>query len=81
MGALVLAALNPCGFSLLPTYLTMFLGPALGRASAIRRALTVRATVKLGCLAVFAMVGVVVSTLSATIGNWLSVVTAVSGVA
>lgn len=79
LGAGILAAFNPCGFALLPTYLTMFLGPDQGKGSSVRRALVVGASVTVGFLAVFAVAGVAVSALSVTLGDWLSVLTGVSG--
>lgn len=59
----VLAAVNPCGFVLLPAYLVYFLGldgatPQSQRASLIR-ALTVSSSVSGGFIAVFLLVGVI----------------------
>ena len=57
-----LAAVNPCGFALLPNYLLYFLGiddqPTSTRSS-IRRSLLVGLSVSCGFLAVFMVVGVV----------------------
>jgi cytochrome c biogenesis protein CcdA len=56
----LLAAINPCGFVLLPTYLMYFLGvtgrPGTQRA-ALSRALLVSASLSAGFLAVFLVVG------------------------
>ena len=57
----LVAAVNPCGFILLPTYLMYFLGmqgqhPGSQRAS-IRRALVVSAAVSAGFLTVFLAAG------------------------
>ena len=62
-GAGTLATVNPCGFVLLPTYLTYFLGvegarPGSQRAS-IGRALVVSAAVSLGFFSVFLVIGLV----------------------
>ena len=57
----VLAAVNPCGFVLLPTYLLYFLGlegGATQRASLVR-ALKVSAAVSAGFIAVFLVVGII----------------------
>jgi cytochrome c-type biogenesis protein len=59
----LLAAVNPCGFVLLPTYLLYFLGmenlrPGAERSS-IRRALTVGLAVSAGFMLVFVVIGVV----------------------
>ncbi len=59
----LIAAVNPCGFILLPTYLMYFLGmqgavPGSQRSS-LRRALVVSAAVSAGFLSVFLVAGVV----------------------
>lgn len=61
-GSGLLAAVNPCGFVLLPTYLMYFLGvtgrPGTQRAS-VRRALTVGASLSAGFMSVFLVVGII----------------------
>ncbi len=59
----LVAAVNPCGFVLLPTYLLYFLGmenlrPGTERSS-IRRALTVSVAVSTGFLLVFIVIGAI----------------------
>lgn len=59
----LVAAVNPCGFILLPTYLMYFLGvqggmPGSQRAS-LRRALLVSAAVSAGFLSVFFIAGII----------------------
>ena len=59
----LVAAVNPCGFILLPTYLMYFLGmqggvPGTQRAS-MKRALLVSAAVSLGFLSVFFVAGLI----------------------
>ncbi len=59
----LVAAVNPCAFVLLPTYLMYFLGleghrPGSQRAT-VRRALVVSAAVSVGFMSVFVVVGVV----------------------
>ncbi len=75
----MLAAFNPCGFALLPTYLTLFLGTPSSRGSAISRALVVGGAVTLGFVAVFGTVGAALVLVSLTLGPWLSYVTMASG--
>ena len=58
----VLAAVNPCGFALLPNYLLYFLGAepgATARQAPMRDAIRVGMSVSSGFLAVFVVVGVV----------------------
>jgi len=59
----LLAAINPCGFVLLPTYLMFFLGmenlrPGAERTT-IRRALAVSLSVSAGFLSVFIVLGII----------------------
>jgi cytochrome c-type biogenesis protein len=57
----MVAAVNPCGFVLLPTYLMYFLGLEAARddsqRASVRRALLVSASVTAGFMAVFVVVG------------------------
>ena len=59
----LLAAINPCGFVLLPTYLMYFLGMETQRPGAerttIRRALAVSLSVSGGFLSVFLVLGII----------------------
>ena len=59
----VLAAVNPCGFVLLPTYLIFFLGTReeteLTTSERIRRALVVSSGISIGFLAIFFVIGVI----------------------
>ena len=65
----MLAAVNPCGFVLLPAYLTAYLGVAddTDTPTRVRRALRVGAAVSAGFVAVFIVVG----TISRLFTNWL----------
>jgi cytochrome c-type biogenesis protein len=76
----MLAAFNPCGFALLPTYLAIFLGTPSSRSSSTTRALLVGASVTAGFVAVFGAAGIAVVLLSLSLGRWLSWVTLASGV-
>lgn len=67
----LLAAINPCGFVLLPTYLVYFLGmenlrPGAERAS-VMRALKVSAAVSAGFMSIFVVIGAVTKLST----NWL----------
>jgi cytochrome c-type biogenesis protein len=69
----IVAAINPCGFVLLPTYLMYFLGmegtrPGTQRA-AIGRALTVSGAVSAGFMAVFIVIGVITKSLTRWIAD------------
>lgn len=60
----VLAAVNPCGFVLLPTYLTYYLGtevrdPGTTTANSLTRSLTVGASVSTGFVGLFLVVGII----------------------
>ena len=59
----VLAAVNPCGFVLLPTYLIFFLGTReeteLTTRERMRRALVVSSGISIGFLAIFFVIGVI----------------------
>ena len=56
-GAGLLATFNPCGFAMLPAYLSYFMGlnddADRGRGASLRSALTVGAVVSFGFLLVF----------------------------
>ena len=62
----VVATVNPCGFAMLPAYLSYFLGIESHAAvdeptqASLRRALLVSASVSAGFLAVFTVLGVVI---------------------
>ena len=70
-GSGLLAAVNPCGFVLLPTYLMYFLGVS-GRpgtqSATVRRALLVSAALSAGFMTVFVIVGGI----SRLFTNWLN---------
>ncbi|MGH8775023.1 MAG: cytochrome c biogenesis CcdA family protein [Jiangellaceae bacterium] len=72
----MLAAFNPCGFALLPAYLTLLVnqGYPVGRALAAAAAMTV------GFVAVFGAFGLVVVPLALSLGTYLSWATVVVGV-
>lgn len=60
----VMAAVNPCGFVLLPTYLIYYLGQELNREDespvvTLRRALSVGASISAGFVGIFLIVGII----------------------
>jgi cytochrome c biogenesis protein CcdA len=64
-GAGLLATVNPCGFAMLPAYLSYFMGrnddADRGRGSSLRSALTVGAVVSSGFLLVFGVAGILIT--------------------
>ena len=74
-GAGMVATVNPCGFAMLPAYLSYFMGiqdDNRSRAAVLRSALIVGAVVSLGFLVVFGIAGVVISGISTTVASdWL----------
>lgn len=61
----LVATVNPCGFAMLPAYLSYFIGledqPEVGTAVSLRRALLVGGVVSAGFLAVFGLAGVLLT--------------------
>ena len=80
----MVATVNPCGFAMLPAYLSYFVGTedAAGddARAGILRALAVGGVVTLGFLLVFGTVGLAVSHLSISINRFLPWVTLIIGV-
>lgn len=82
LGAGLLAAVNPCGFALLPAYLTTFvLGdqPA-SQTAALARALRATVALTLGFAAVFLVFGLLVLPVAASVQAYLPVFSIVLGV-
>lgn len=79
----MLAAVNPCGFALLPAYLTLFVsgGGGTGRRGGVTRALIATAAMTGGFTAVFGTFALVVSPLALSVERWLPWATLVIGVA
>lgn len=91
------AALNPCGFALLPAYLGLMLredgpqgaaaatqgsaGPGGGVARSVRRAIGLTAVMTLGFVLVFAAFGLIVAPLSSSVQQYLPWVTLATGLA
>jgi cytochrome c biogenesis protein CcdA len=80
----MVAALNPCGFALLPAYLTLVVaqgGQNTSRSSAVGRALTMSAAMTTGFVAVFGAFGLVAVPLALSLERYLPWATIVIGVA
>ena len=81
LAAGLIAALNPCGFAMLPAYLTLVVvgDDQRSRAAAVTRALAATAAMALGFLVVFGTFGLVVAPLAASVQRYLPAVTVVIG--
>lgn len=82
-GAGMVATVNPCGFAMLPAYLSYFLGSSDDRGGSpernLGRAALVGCSVTAGFVVVFAIVGLVVSHLSQALLDYVPYVTVVIG--
>ena len=77
----LVAALNPCGFALLPAYLTFVIGDTSpGRPVAVARAAAVTIAMTLGFLTVFAVFGALTVPVAGAVQRYLPLVTVVVGV-
>lgn len=82
LAAGMLAAVNPCGFALLPAYLGVFvLDDRTGRAAAVGRALRATAAMTLGFAGVFALFGLAIMPVATSVTAHLPWFTVVVGVA
>lgn len=80
-GAGLLAAVNPCGFALLPAYVSLLvLGQESGDQSPLRRALVFTVAMALGFAAVFAVFGLAISPVAASAQQYLPWFTVLLGV-
>ena len=83
MAAGLVAALNPCGFALLPGYLARVVagdgGATPGRLAAVGRALAATAMMATGFLVVFASFALILAPFTAVIQQYLPVFTVVIG--
>jgi cytochrome c-type biogenesis protein len=86
----MVATVNPCGFAMLPAYLSYFLGidstggrgnDEGGAEASVLRALVVGAVVSLGFAALFGVAGIIISWTSFSIERYASWITIVIGVA
>ena len=83
LGAGMLAAVNPCGFALLPAYLSLLVigDDSPSRGAAARRALALTAAMTAGFVAVFGIFGLVISPIASAVQRYLPWVTVVVGCA
>jgi cytochrome c biogenesis protein CcdA len=85
-GAGMVAAVNPCGFALLPAYLGLYLGDQAeaekrSRWSRLRRAFAISASVTLGFVLLFGITGLVLSSVTSSLTSvfpWLGLIVGVS---
>lgn len=77
----MVAAFNPCGFAMLPAYLTLVIDPQSGgQLAAVGRALAATAAMALGFLAVFGSFGLLTVSVASTVQRYLPYVTLAIGV-
>jgi cytochrome c biogenesis protein CcdA len=80
-GAGLVAALNPCGFAMLPAYLALVVGGEdVGRRAAVGRAVTATAAMAVGFVVVFGGFGVLAVSVASTVQRYLPYVTVVIGI-
>jgi len=78
----MVAAFNPCGFAMLPAYLTLVIDPQGGsQLTAVGRALAATGAMALGFLAVFGSFGLLTVSVASTVQRYLPYVTVTIGVA
>lgn len=74
-GAGLVATLNPCGFAMLPAYLSYFMGTQqdeeLSRTASIRRALVVGGVMSLAFLLVFGVTGIAITVGFRAVIDWI----------
>jgi cytochrome c biogenesis protein CcdA len=81
-GAGLVAAMNPCGFAMLPAYLALVVrGERAGQLAAVGRALAATAAMAAGFVAVFGGFGLLTVSAAATVQRYLPYVTVVIGIA
>lgn len=83
LAAGMVAALNPCGFAMLPAYLTLVVrgeDAVPGRTAAVGRALVATAAMALGFLAVFGLFGLLTVPVATAVQRYLPYATIVIGI-
>jgi len=83
LAAGMVAALNPCGFAMLPAYLTLVVrgeGADPGRTAAVGRALGATAAMALGFLAVFSLFGLLTVPVASAVQRYTPYATIVIGI-
>ena len=80
-GAGLVAALNPCGFAMLPAYLALVVrGENAGRRAAVGRAVTATAAMAAGFVTVFGGFGILTVSAASTVQRYLPYVTVFIGI-
>jgi cytochrome c biogenesis protein CcdA len=80
-GAGLVAALNPCGFAMLPAYLALVVrGEGTGQLAAVGRALTASAAMAAGFVAVFGGFGLLTVSAASRVQQYLPYVTLLIGI-
>ena len=80
-GAGLVAALNPCGFAMLPAYLALVVrGENAGRHAAVGRAVTATAAMAAGFVTVFGGFGILTVSAASTVQRYLPYVTVLIGI-
>jgi cytochrome c biogenesis protein CcdA len=80
-GAGLVAALNPCGFAMLPAYLALVVrGEGTGALTALGRAVAATAAMAVGFVVVFGAFGLLTVAAAATVQRYLPYVTIVIGI-
>ncbi|MGI8647849.1 MAG: hypothetical protein DLM55_08250 [Acidimicrobiales bacterium] len=80
VGAGMLAAVNPCGFAMLPAYLSLVVSDQQGsRARSVGRALAAGAVMTAGFMVVFGVFGLVVAPIAASVQSYLPAITVLIG--
>lgn len=77
----MVAALNPCGFAMLPGYLMLVVQSEGGRRSAVLRALGATAAMALGFLTVFGLFGLLTVSVASTVQQHAPYATVLVGIA
>lgn len=79
----LVAALNPCGFAMLPAYLTLVVRGETerGAAAAVGRAAAATAAMTLGFVTVFGVFGLLTVSLASTVQKYMPYVTILIGIA
>ncbi|MFA4082588.1 cytochrome c biogenesis CcdA family protein [Mycobacteroides salmoniphilum] len=79
----LIAALNPCGFALLPVYLALVVrgpGAEIGRSRALGRAVIATVVMAAGFVAVFTVFGLLTVSVASVVQRYLPFVTVVFGI-
>ena len=83
-GAGLVATVNPCGFAMLPAYLSYFIGlgeeEEAGKAATVRRALLIGGTMSSAFLVVFGLAGILITAGFRAVIDWIPWIALLIGV-